>query len=293
MTTHPPTSAHKVTLRSLPDRDELLRASLGESGRARLLSQRCAEARAQDSPGQDVARVTYDPAARALSFCVADGVGSSYRGDIAASALATNLFGWLSALASPLPARDPARDALESRLSEWAAPAQAEMVALPIARGTPGLVREVLEELRDSYGGETVFLAGRLLLPESTTATAGGESAEALLCWMGNITLRYQSAGGSWTIPHSDDDSARWSTLRGPRGAVNVRRLSLALPLRLIVHSDGANALGPEIARLTDDDLRARAAALLATPTSDDVTILDLEWTQPTTTSDARKRDEP
>jgi hypothetical protein len=299
MTTHPPASAHEVSLRSLPDRDELLRAPMGNSGRARLLSQRCAEARAQDLPGQDVALLHFDSAARALSFCVADGVGSSYRGDVAASYFAERLVAWLDALdaldalATPLPACEPAREALQRRLQEWAAPAQVELAALPIAAGTPGLVREVLEELRDTYGGETVFLAGRLLLPKPSTVT-NEQCVDALICWMGNVTLRYQSAGGDWMTPHADDDSARWSTLRGPRGVVNVRRLSLATPLRLIIHSDGADALSPEIARLGDDDLQTRAAALLATPTSDDVTILDLDWMRPATTApDARKRDEP
>lgn len=292
MTTYPPASDHAVSLRSLPDRDELLRAPLGAGGRARLLYQRCAEARAQDLPGQDAALLHFDSAARALSFCVADGVGSSYRGDVAASYLGERLVAWLDALATPLPACEPAQSDLRAESGAWALAAQPEMVALPIAAGTPGLVREVLEELRDTYGSETVFLAGRLLLPEPSTM-ANEQCVDALICWMGNVTLRAQSAGGDWITVHSDDDSARWSTLRGPRGVVNVRRLSLAMPLRLIIHSDGADALSPEIARLSDDDLQARAAALLATPTSDDVTILDLDWTRPATTEpDARKRDE-
>lgn len=293
MTTHLPatTATHALTVISEPSRDGFLLTELDGGARARVLYQRCAEARAQNLPSQDFAALQVDVSGRALSFCVADGVGSSFRGDFAASYLARRLVGWLSQLATPLPSAEQAGASLTTDMTSWADAAREELAALPVDLNAPALVREVLEELRRDYGSETVYLGARLTLPDTA------DVVEGLFCWMGNVSLRLQCAGDDEPLPFcADDDSARWSTVRGPRGAVSVRRLSLHGLRRLIVHTDGAEAIGSEIGRLSDDDLQRRAAALLETATSDDVTALDLVWPERTTPDGApgeRKRAEP
>jgi hypothetical protein len=296
LTTYPPATpaTGAVTITSEPSRDTFQRAELAGVS-ARLFSQRCAEARAQSLPNQDFALLRVDGPAHALSFCVADGVGSSYRGDFASGYLSRRLVDWLSGLETPLPTEEQARATLAEALTAWRETAQAELAALPVDPEAPALVREVLEELRRDYGSAAVFLAGRLVPPEPSMALGG--DVEALFCWMGNVTLRLQCVGDA--EPRrlcADDDSARWSTLRGLRGDVRVRRMSLLEPWRLIVHTDGADAIGREIAVLSDDDLQRRAAALLETATSDDVAVLDLAWPESLVAESAsmgQKRDEP
>lgn len=287
MTTHPSTTTASgaLIIASEPSRDGFLFADLDGGATARLLYQRCAEARAQGSPGQDFALLRLEPTGRAMSFGVADGVGSSYRGDFAASFLSHRLVDWLDRLRSPLPSEEPARTILSTELAAWTDAAGEELAAIPVDPEAPALVREVLEELRRDYGSETVFLAGRLILPDTTG------SVEALFCWMGNVTMRLQCDGEEMRSLCADDDSARWSTLRGPRGELSARRMSLPGLRRLIVHTDGAAAIGPEIALLGDGDLQRRAAALLETATSDDVTALDLAW--PASPEADQKRAEP
>ncbi len=253
--------------------DAFTHRALGPYAGARLLFQRCREAREQALPAQDYALVAARPDGSSLTFCVCDGVGSSYKGNFAAAFLARRLVATLAAL-SALPATP---DAVESRLTaalaEWAAEAQAELRGVEIGGTSGPLVREVLEELRESHGSETVFFAGRVDL-----AVAEDVPVRALLCWMGNLTayLFTSETDGAWIRPQ--DDANRWSTRRGVRGRLSVRVHDPLALTRLIVHTDGCDALSKEIAFLDDDELRRRAAALLPAAGSDDVTVLDVQW---------------
>ena len=309
------TATAATTLRSEPLRDGFATAALGQRAIAHLFWQRCAEAHAQGAPSQDYALLRSAGEGGAICFCVADGVGSSYRGDFAAQYLATRLTSWLERL-PPLPLPPPetvAADALagelRSHLAAWCLAAQAMLRRLPFAAETPALVREVLEELRESYGSEAVFLAGRLeVLAASTVAreTAGEApsmhqesqvphvpSVRALLCWMGNVAAQaagttgesdesgVPGAAGAWQTLNGDDDRARWSSARGLRGALSVRLLTFPLPCRLLVYTDGAAALPRERLTAPGAALEASARELLARPTSDDITILDLQCLAP------------
>src|SRR5579872_1879110 len=100
------TGERRILLVSDQSRDRLVRGSLGEGVTARLLYQRCREARTQNLPGQDYARALSAPAGNTLAFCVCDGVGSSYKGDFAAAFLAERLVDWLDRLESVPAATD-------------------------------------------------------------------------------------------------------------------------------------------------------------------------------------------
>ncbi|MGH2516964.1 MAG: hypothetical protein ACRDHP_15030 [Ktedonobacterales bacterium] len=253
-------------------RDRLVRASLGEGVTGRLLYQRCREARAQNLPSQDCARVLSAPAGNTLSFCVCDGVGSSYKGDFAAAFLAERLVDWLDGLDAVPDATETFSVRLRTRLAQWAAAAQAELNAQPIPPDTAVMVREVLEDLRDQYGSEAVFFAGRL------DRATDSSTVRAVFCWMGNVSAYFFTSATEGMYIRPADDAVRWSTGRGVRGDPSVRLVSLDGLERLLVHTDGCDALSEELAFLSDDELRERCQAALAAPVNDDMTMLDIRW---------------
>jgi hypothetical protein len=184
------------------------------------------------------------------------------------------------------------------------------VAAVAIPANTPALVREVLEDLRDTYGSETVFLCGRVDLDARSTAgcaeEAGGlYSAELLVCWMGNVTAQllagvssragasphpYENqipipertspapTGECVTLGGDDDRVARWSTLRGARGHVSVWKGHLDAVERLIVHTDGLDAIASSLHHLDDEAWLAQTQRLLLLPRNDDMTALELRW---------------
>jgi hypothetical protein len=275
-------------------RDTFVEAALGPRAQVRLLTQRAGEAQTQALPNQDYALLRSIESGRSLSFCVCDGVGSSYKGDFAAAFLAGRLVDWLAALPPPPPAppdeapadeapADEARwdtPALHTRLATallaWSHAGQEELRRVALPAGANGLVREVLEELREEYGSETVFLAGRADRADPSGAT------HLLFCWMGNVTAQVFGATGRIAgLCVADDDRNRWSTARRLRGALQVVSGTVPALQRLIVHTDGADSLGSSLAALADGELRERIQQVRESAASDDITILDVRWDHP------------
>lgn len=266
------TGERRILLVSDQSRDRLVRGSLGEGVTARLLYQRCREARTQNLAGQDYVRALSAPAGTTLAFCVCDGVGSSYKGDYAAAFLAARLVDWLDGLDSVPDSTQTFSVRLRTRLAQWAAQAQAELSTQAIPPETAAMVREVLEELRGEYGSEAVFFAGRI------DRTPGAPAVRAVFCWMGNISAYLFTSATEGMYIRPDDDGVRWSTGRGLRGEPKVRVITLDGLERLLVHTDGCDTLSEEIAFLEDGELLERCEALLAAPASDDMTMLDIRW---------------
>jgi hypothetical protein len=259
-------------------RDSFIRASLGSRAHVRLLYQRCAEARTQSLPGQDYARLVATAEGDTICFCVCDGVGSSYRGDFAARFLAEHVVAWLCEL-SRLPEQvEPLASTLREELARWAKEAQNTLLTQALPAAATGLVAEVLHELREEYGGEAVFLAGRMTSPHVPFLPWGNEACvEALFCSLGNVAGQVLAEGERSDLAASGDGN-RWSSARSLRGHLRVWRQAPDHLERLIVYTEGARDLRPHLAVAGDAELRERAAALLATPGSDDVTILDIAW---------------
>ncbi|WP_069803409.1 protein phosphatase 2C domain-containing protein [Thermogemmatispora onikobensis] len=245
----------------------------------RLLSLRSREAQTQALANQDYARVVASRDGTALYFCVCDGVGSSYRGDFAARYLGRAVVAWLQEQEARTGTVRTIAARLRQRMDEWARAAQEELRSLPLAPEAPALVREVLEELREDYGSETVFLAGRIALAPWEAQLQIARPTEALLCWMGNVAARlFVSGEHSFTLGGSTDDEGRWSTVRGTRGLLNAWSVGLSTIERLIVYTDGLLPLASSLSELNDQELQERARELLLLPENDDMTALDLHW---------------
>lgn len=252
--------------------------SLGERATALLLSVRSQEAQAQGLPCQDYARVLSNETGSSISFCVCDGVGSSYYGGFAARYLATHLVEWLSGLdqisAAPV--------GMSSRLERWATQGQEELAQLALPSETPVMLRGFLEELRDVHGSQAVFFCGRVDYPDeyaSDALDAPAPDVRALFYWMGNVSahifagdVQYQQLGDG------ENDQNRWSTVRGPQGKLGASALTLKTLDRILIYTDGLGAIGAELGALNERTIQIRMQELLTLPASDDMTVLNLRW---------------
>ena len=246
----------------------------------RLLSSRCHEARAQGLPNQDYACLLVDQ--ESLCFCVCDGVGSSFMGGFAAKFLGTRLVEWFRSLDSELwqPGEvESLHASLATALTGWADDGQTELSRVRTTPLQSSLVQEVLEELRTSHGSETVFCSGRIDLPRSRGVKASRETAQVLLCWMGNVTVTLlKNERDEVDVGYVTDDNTAWSTARGLRGTPHLFLAPMETLHRLIVHTDGADSMGQSISDLDDTKLSDSVLDLHRLATSDDVTVLDVQW---------------
>jgi hypothetical protein len=272
-------SSGSVVIEADQRREGRERYSLGESTAVLLHSVRCQEAQDQDLPGQDYARLIARQDGACICFCVCDGVGSSYQGDFAARYLGEHLVNWMFAL-DAVPRRLRVLEGeLRTELIRWSASAHNDLVSADQPRAGSALEREVLEELREQYGSETVFLAGRI---DTTPSLSGGEdlsdTVHLLFCWMGNVRA-YLCSGlqPRRAFACIDDDQARWSTAQGMRGALRMQRIATTTPWRLVVHTDGLASLDHAILAMSEDDIQRDELRLLGLPTSDDMTLLTVE----------------
>jgi len=274
-----------LTIQTDQRQDVLLRRTLSDTITTRLLAVRCREAQEQNLSGQDFALLKHNQTeygVTSLCFCVCDGVGSSYRGDFAARYLARHMLAWLQRLPYIPKTPESFQESVRASLGDWAERGQRrlseEAEAASAPPGTSALVREALAELRETYGAEAVFLAGRLDVTHAGAPLASNTPARLLLCWMGNVVAQIFPTGEApFAAGSASDDSARWSTGRGVRGTIETRILSLAGLHRLIVYTDGVGPLADRLAILDDDALYDAAAQLLTEPASDDMTLLDVE----------------
>jgi hypothetical protein len=270
-----------LTLESNQCVDTFAQISLNQSVTARLLSFRCQEAQAQALPCQDYATVMSQREGMSICFCVCDGVGSSYKGDFAAAYLAKCLVRWLQTLAVIPRASAKLLKTLCPCLDQWAHEAQMALLAHAIPSELPALVQEVLMDVRTTYGSEAVFLCGRIdaVKVRSPLLLSQAKRVRVLFCWMGNVSGQVFTTGNrSIAIGDKGNDYNRWSTARGQRGTVKTRIFTFDTIKRLTIHTDGLDGIADELANLSDEGLQTRVQQLLTLPTSDDMTLLDLQW---------------
>ncbi|MDQ2717437.1 MAG: protein phosphatase 2C domain-containing protein [Chloroflexota bacterium] len=254
-------------------------ATINDALSLRLLSVRCQESQAQALVNQDYVQMWVQRDGSSLCFCVCDGVGSSYRGDFAAHYLGTHLVKWLCALTPADLSLTASATHLHTDMLAWARDAHTHLLRLPLSPEMPALVGEVLAELRDSYGSGAVFFAGRIDCASWSTDLSVSHPTEAFFCWMGNVTARvFITADQYITLGGEEEQGGQWSTACGLRGSLTTWNIGLTTIERLIVHTDGLQAIGHTLANLDDAALQARVQQLLTLPGSDDMTVLDLRW---------------
>ncbi len=178
----------------------------------RFLYARSSDSMTSRSEGQDYLCFQHND--QRLVFVVADGVGSSFCGNLAARIVGDGLLEWLWALdVAYLGGAAALTEAATAFLNRLHKQAQHEVEAYAIPGEMSPLVRQALEAQR-AYGSEAVFAACRIdhpspLMPEGMIA----------LFWMGDTQVRVLDEeerdfhlGGEW------DNANRWSTSRGVRG---------------------------------------------------------------------------
>lgn len=241
------------------------------------------------APNQDYVRVVFASKGSALSFCVCDGVGGSFLGNFAARYLAERIADYLLTL--PSVPREPRKTAVivRKQLKTWAIEAQQELNQLGLPPALPALEREILEEQRNQYGSATVFFCGRV--DYASGHSRSPQVLPALFCWMGNVSARVFSTPGVYhQLGDEDNDRNRWSTHFGQQGILTIRVSTLSRSEPLIIHTDGLNALGHQLAQLDDHQLQKRIWQLLQMPANDDMTVLDLRWADPGHREDSFRR---
>lgn len=261
--------------------DSFLSVLLDDQIAIRLCTLRCQEARMESAPNQDYARVVIDERASILSFCVCDGVGGSFQGQIAARELATRLTHYLLTLpALPRHPRTVAQ-ALGTHLDRWAIDVQQILQQALVPSHTSALEQEIIVEQRDQYGSAAVFFGGRVEYALPVRPRRREHTLPALFCWMGNVTARVWAARKPCAaLGDVHNDRNRWSTRFGRQGLLTVRKSRLNQSEPLVVYTDGLDSLGPQLADLDDHQLQQCIWEQGALPTSDDMTVLELHWAQ-------------
>jgi hypothetical protein len=273
--------------------ETFLHESLDGDLEVRLLSFRCNDARQEALPCQDYALLV-SRTQSSLTFCVSDGVGSSYRGDFAAHYLTNRLIGWLQNLPDLHVKAHTLTTQLEPLLHLWAEVGQGELIHQPLPPDIPEMLREILLEQSTLYGSEAVFFAGRIDYEHSAPFRTQ-QDRQAFFCWMGNISAQLFVAPGKYMLLSEEEtmsDENRWSTRRGPRGILTGLTMNFSMAERLIVHTDGFISISKELARLDDEALQERAVDLLLLPANDDMTMLDLQWKDPKKTREPNTEEE-
>ncbi|MCC6944350.1 MAG: protein phosphatase 2C domain-containing protein [Thermomicrobiales bacterium] len=199
-------------------------------------STRAAESRLLGEPNQDFLAFSTD--GDRFVFAVCDGVGSSFRGDIAAKLLGNALVQWLWT----------ARTADEAALG-WPSVLEALAVEsqlvdqVDISPQIPDVLQEVLHE-KQQIGSESMFAAGVL----------DRRSGQHLLTWAGDIRIGV-TVGEEPSVflgPDAFSSGNRWSSRHGIIGDVFMQRHDWKSPWRIFARTDGfSHDPPPDAALLT------------------------------------------
>lgn len=232
-------------------------------GTIRYLYSRSADSVEQHTSGQDFLAFRYDD--KRVTFALCDGVSQSFMGELAARFVGDRLIAWLWEYSGP---SDPVAFGTAAQLYLNRLPGEAEhMIAQhPLPDDLPDLTREALESQR-AYGSEAMFVAGRTDL----------KTNQVILCWLGDSTIRALDPDGQIVNTGSDGTTAeRWSSSQGVKGKVHAWRGSTQEISRLVAHSDGIETTTVIDALGTHGLLQQQVNKLQGQPSSDDVSMLDL-----------------
>ncbi|WP_339290769.1 hypothetical protein MKY48_21135 [Paenibacillus sp. FSL W8-0187] len=204
-------------------------------------------------------------------FVLCDGVGLSYRGDVASRLLGQGLMNWLETVEELTSA------SLERKLKELTHEADREMRTHSLSSETPKLLREVLEE-KQRKGSEAMYICGRIEL-----SSGFRRKGRLWLAWQGDSRVRLWRKEDEITSVFGDRfrTSERWSSRSGPIGGsphVFSCKLDPETEYRLQLYSDGLNDLDPMKEPIPDEQVQVLMNARHTDGLEDDASFLEIVW---------------
>lgn len=228
--------------------------------------------------GQDYLRWYCDTKKDKFDFVVCDGVGQSFLGYIASEFLGDRLFAWLQSEGKDLVTlaakgeREGFDETITAAIRSWKGEAKVRVRDAQLPQSLSPMVRTALESMQ-AYGSETVFVCGHLGLE--------GGVPYLIVFWMGDVRFRlFDRAGKEIETGANWTNAERWSTNYGMKGrsmphckAYNLQELNVG---RFMAYSDGLSNIEAQIRNLSSADLQYKANQLLVTPSSDDISLVDI-----------------
>jgi serine/threonine protein phosphatase PrpC len=195
---------------------------------------------------------------------VADGVGQSFRGDVAAMAVAQSMMNVLWHTESL--ADHDIRDVLYHTLIELAPKVSSIIGDIDLSH-YPTMFREALMQRR-AFGSESVFVALVIDIP-----------LNVMRCfWLGDCRIRiYDTANNHVPIdPATFQTMERWSSTRRIHGNMHTLQMPVTQLSRVVLYSDGLHTL--DDLTLIQPDMRDIITTHMqnshTSPESDDITII-------------------
>jgi hypothetical protein len=224
---------------------------------------RSRDSRTAGTTGQDFLAYRWDQ--DRVIFVLCDGVSQSFYGEIAARFLGERLAEalWTQPQLSPW--------AMGELLTMWVTDGSAAVQAKRIGAHLPEMHRVALERKRE-VGSETMFLAGYVDRVKRVLS----------VYYMGDMTLSlWDHDGESLPIPDAQFlTKERWSTLHGMKnGTVRYHLIPLDPIAHFTAHSDGVGRYGSRFGSVAQDMLNSMAEELVNQPASDDISVLDIDFT--------------
>ncbi|MFZ2878165.1 MAG: hypothetical protein WA009_01385 [Phototrophicaceae bacterium] len=203
-------------------------------------------------------------------FAICDGVGSSYRGDVAARSMGDWLCNTMWGKWGDTISAVQLGDNLWKRLKEMPPEVVNPIDDEPIPDDIPALMRSALTRQRE-VGSQTMFIGGRLTQGKLSFASCG------------DLRLFVLDDEFNSLYTYRPDTDSRWSSKRGVIGEIVPHVIDDPEMMRhvrhIIAHSDGLK--DAELWKLSDAELSDHIGMLQAREDSDDISYVHIELTDP------------
>jgi len=239
--------------------------------RVRFAYGRSQDSRAAKARGQDYLALRLNR--ERLAFVLCDGVSQSFFGDLAAGILGDLLLDWMWDRPITKKTLRSFEQDLTGKLTTWMEQAKLAVEHYRLPPHMPAMVQEVLERKR-GLGSETMFACGLVQLPDRAHP-----EGILQLAWLGDTRLQlwHGAREGTARLNANWDERGRWSTHEGPKGGPLGAYLDTLEGVdRLIAYSDGFLPVADRLALADETALAKFVQDLLESPTSDDVSLLDI-----------------
>jgi hypothetical protein len=232
---------------------------------------RSSDSQTSDDLGQDY--IAFRINLERFAFVLCDGVSQSFYGDLAARVMGDLLLDWLWDRSPKWRTEREFQSTLASQLEAWTEKGKQIVGSYRLPEDVPTMVADVLERKRDQ-GSETMFVCGLLNLPDRKN-----KRGSIALAWMGDTRLQLWMGEDQKTdlLNASWDTNQRWSSHGGLKGGTPGTYLTNFEEVdRVIGYSDGFVSVEQKLSQANEADLDSLIQKLLQSPTSDDVSFIDL-----------------